>query len=393
MSASSTVPNRDAERITLRFPDVSVHARIETIASHPACRWVKRAPQPFLNLSGRELDRGPPSDGARRSPGWQLDRFRDVHLIWSHFLVLGDEVHKPYFLHPRQSMDWYGGYKWIADKMGVVAEDGEYKLLSSRLSDAVHIDGPVLFAGAEEPDNWGAMLLYTVPAAVHFVNNRPTYRKFFVSINHPNMLALLHLIGLTDEEIINHDYRNKSYYFDELYLFRKEFRDMFVGPTERAAYDHVRTRAEERSRWPAAAKVFISRLQLTREGGKRGLVNELELSERLAALGFRVTEPELLAVEDQIAAFGAARQIVGLGGAGLFGTVFCRPNATLLDIESSTTFLDAHTNLFASCGLNVGVVLGAGDPSDPRGDHRRWSLDLERAMPAISACFDQSAAI
>jgi capsular polysaccharide biosynthesis protein len=215
------------------------------------------------------------------------------------------------------------------------------------------------------------MLLYTVPAAVYFVQNRPTYRKFFVRINHPNMLALLHLIGLTDEEIINHDYHNKSYHFDELYLFRKEFRDMFVGPTEHAAYDYVRARAEERSRWPAAAKVFISRLQLTREGGKRGLINELELSERLATLGFSAVEPDRLAVEDQIAAFGAARQIVGLGGAGLFGTVFCRPNATLLDIESSTTFLDAHTNLFASCGLNVGVVLGAGDPSDPRGDHRR----------------------
>jgi hypothetical protein len=382
----------EATAITLVFPETNQHPRIETIEKQPAYKWVKPAPEPLVNLSGKEINPSALVTGPIRSPGWQLDRFSDVHLVWSHFLLLDNEVHKPYFLNPRQSMDWYAGYKSIAAMIGVEQQDGEYRLDARKLREAIHIEGSVLFASAEEPQNWGAMLLYTVPAAVHFVKNRPTYSKFFAHICHPNMLDLLRLIGLQDDEIIDHDFRNRSYHFDDLYLFRKEYRDMFFGSFERLAYDEVRASALARSTRPAAAKVFISRLQLTRAGGKRGLTNEIELSEQLVNLGFSVVEPDQLAVEEQIATFGNAEQIIGLGGAGLFGTVFCRPGIRLLDIESSTTFLQAHSNLFASCQLRYGLALGVGDPNDARGEHRRWSLDLDRALPAIAACFDGNTA-
>ena len=82
--------------------------------------------------------------------------------------------------------------------------------------------------------------------------------------------------------------------------------------------------------------------------------------------------------------FSSAEIVVGLGGAGMFNCVFCRPGTKVVDIESTPKFCNAHSNLFASADLSYGIIIGAEDRSDPRSNHRNWWLDLDQALPENS---------
>jgi hypothetical protein len=46
-----------------------------------------------------------------------------------------------------------------------------------------------------------------------------------------------------------------------------------------------------------------------------------------------------------------------------------------------------HAAFFASLGLRHGVIFGAPDETDPRQDHKSWTLDIDRALPVIEAFF------
>jgi capsular polysaccharide biosynthesis protein len=143
------------------------------------------------------------------------------------------------------------------------------------------------------------------------------------------------------------------------------------------------------ARPPAAGtpeKIFISRLTRTRKhGAYRGLNNEEALIEVLHRIGFVAVEPEQLPLEAQVALFRNARSIVGLGGAAMVNTAFCRPGTRVVTIESTLGFIDGHTNIFGSLGLDYGVILGDEDRTDQRPVQWRWRLDVPRALEQIAA--------
>jgi len=63
---------------------------------------------------------------------------------------------------------------------------------------------------------------------------------------------------------------------------------------------------------PRGRKIYVSRLSLGRAGCPlRVMVNEGELIERLAGMGFDIVTPEDLSVRDQIATFASASLVVG----------------------------------------------------------------------------------
>ena len=127
-----------------------------------------------------------------------------------------------------------------------------------------------------------------------------------------------------------------AYWFEEVHVFRQSMRDCYISPAAREFYAQLRDAAVARHGPSPARKLYVARLRRTRElNAYRGLLNEQALADRLAALGYLVIEPEFLSVEDQIRLFAGAERIVAIGGAGLFNTVFCRPGARMLDIEST----------------------------------------------------------
>ncbi len=368
--------------LTLTFGDACPAARV--LSEEPAATWHKPWPGVLLNLSGQAFDPAQLNAGDRPSHARRLECLRSVHLLWSNFFLADGCLSTIYDGNAREAVRQVVAHEELSRWIGIARHGEEFVTSRARLRDAQRIEGPVLFATSDEPHNWGLWLLYVLPAVVHFTRNRHLYRKLFVFATHPNMRALLRLLGVRDEEVVLHDC-GTAYWFEEVHVFRQSMRDCYISPAARRLYAQLRESVVARHGPSPARKLYVARLRRTRElNAYRGLLNEQALADRLAALGYLVIEPEFLAVEDQIRLFAGAERIVAIGGAGLFNTVFCRPGARLLDIESTPLFLDAHSNVFAGAGLEYGLAIGREDRADSSLAHRRWTLDLDAAMPAVA---------
>lgn len=370
------------ECLTLTFSE-TCHAAC-VLSEEPAVTWHKPWPGVLLNLSGQAFDPARLNAGERPSHARRLERLRSVHLLWSNFFVADGCVSTIYDGDARAAVQQVVAHRDLSRYIGITRHGAEFVVPRARLREAQRIDEPVLFATSDEPHNWGLWLLYVLPAVVHFTRNRHLYRKLFVFATHPNMRALLALLGVRDDELILHDC-GTAYWFQEVHVFRQSMRDCYVSPAARGLYAHLRDAVVARHGPSPARMLYVARLRRTRDlNAYRGLLNEAALAVRLAALGYQVVEPEFLAVEEQIRLFAGAERIVAIGGAGLFNAVFCRAGARLLDIESTPLFLDAHSNVFAGAGLDYGLVIGREDTADESLAHRRWTLDLDAAMPAVA---------
>ena len=372
-----------ADFLTLTFGIACPAARV--LSQEPAVTWHKPWPGLLLNLSGQPFDPARLNAGDRPSHARRLECLRSVHLLWSNFFVADGCVSTIYDGDARGAVQQVVAHEDLSRYIGVARHGEDFVVPHARLRDAQRIEGPVLFATSDEPHNWGLWLLYTLPAVVHFARNRHLYRKLFVFAAHPNMRALLALLGVRDDEIILHDC-GTAYWFEEMHVFRQSMRDCYISPAARELYAQLRDAVVARHGPLPARKLYVARLRRTRElNAYRGLLNEQALADCLAALGYLVIEPEFLAVADQIHLFAGAERIVAIGGAGLFNTVFCRRGTRLLDIESTPLFLDAHSNVFAGAGLEYGLMIGREDLADSSLAHRRWALDLDAAMPVVAA--------
>jgi len=370
------------EVLTLEFGETPAAA--QTLLHEPSVTWFKPWPGILLNQSGLPFEPARLNAGHRPSHARRLDCLRRVHLLWSNFFVADGRVSTIYDGNAREAVRQVTAYEELSRYIGITRRGEDFVVPRARLRDAQRIAGAVLFATSDEPHNWGLWLLYVLPAVVHFTQHRHLYRKLFVFAVHPNMRALLALLGVRDEEVILHDC-GAAYWFEEVHVFRQSMRDCYISPAARQVFAQVRDGVVARLGPSPARKLYVSRLRRTREfNAYRGLLDEQALIDRLAALGYFAIEPEFMAVEDQIRHFVGAGRIVAIGGAGLFNTVFCRDGARIMDIESTPLFLDAHSNVFAGAGLDYGLMIGREDPADSSVAHRRWSIDLDAAMPAIA---------
>ncbi len=368
--------------LTLEFGETC--AAVQVISHEPSVTWWKPWPGVSLNQSGQPFDPARLNAGYRPSHARRLDCLRSVHLLWSNFFVADGCVSTIYDGNARNAVQQVVANEELSRYIGITHRGTDFVVPHARLRDAQRIQGPVLFATSDEPHNWGLWLLYVLPAVVHFTRHRHLYRKLFVFAVHPNMRALLALLGVCDDEIILHDC-GTAYWFDEVHVFRQSMRDCYISPTARQIFAQVRDGVLARLGPSPARKLYVSRLRRTRElNAYRGLLDESALIDRLAALGYLAIESEFMAVDEQIRHFAGADRIVAIGGAGLFNTVFCQPGARIMDIESTPLFLDAHSNVFAGAGLDYGLMIGREDPADSSLAHRRWSIDLDAAMPVIA---------
>jgi capsular polysaccharide biosynthesis protein len=197
---------------------------------------------------------------------------------------------------------------------------------------------------------------------------------------------MLKLFGVSESDVIWHDI-TRAYHFCEVNLFRETRWFFYVFGRDRQLFRRLAEHALEDAIAPAQ-RIFVSRLARTRRGAYRGLVNESELIDALIPLGFTPIEPEKLSATDQIRAFAGADAVVGLGGAGMFKTVFCRSGTRVLDIESTPTFVEAHANILASLGHRYAILIGEADPTDDRIYNRRWRLDIDKTVYLVRRMFE-----
>lgn len=267
-----------------------------------------------------------------------------------------------------------------------IVRDGDaYRVDMSRVSSGTitPIGGTVYFGTPTEPLNWGMWLLQAVPAAWDFVHSRSADR-FFCYVDCAWQRALLDVMGVANDAII-HQELGRTYCCDSVILRQYSAVDLVPSPAERDLYARLAHEFTDCRAVTAKKKIFVSRLSVTKRHGGRALQNENELIECLLIRGFQIVEPESMSFQEQMQLFQEAEIVIGLGGAGLFNVVFCRPGTRVVSIESSTAFVHGHALLFAALGHRFAFVFGRQDPNDDAPVHKRWSIDVTGAMEAIDS--------
>jgi capsular polysaccharide biosynthesis protein len=345
----------------------------------------QKPPAFFADLSGRGLK--PHLYDEQHVHGSYLVQ-RNNHLLFGqNHLVSSDGVwscesrsFKDQFIHYFMSpavQSHYPGPKPVVD-----SAEGVFTLRTSHLTDdqVIRIDEPVFLATALEPDNYGRWITAVATKAAIFKKFGGS-RKFLCRVARPWQRAFLNALGIEDNAILPHD-PGRTYICADLITVEYSVSNMTISPSERMTFFELAARY--RKSGPKNRKLFISRLSdAQRRPHYRVLQNETELAAMLSALGFFTIEPEALPIEQQIAIFAGAEQIVALGGAGIYNAVFCAPGTDFLTIEASDAFSHVHGQLLSSLELRYGMIFGRQDPSALKTVHANWTIDIEATRAAI----------
>ncbi len=135
---------------------------------------------------------------------------------------------------------------------------------------------------------------------------------------------------------------------------------------------------------PAARRLFLSR----RDNGRRKVLNEDELFEAVAPLGFERVVPGEMTVAAQITAFSSAHVIVAAHGAGLTNMIFTPPGAVIVELTSTAI---EHMDLFRMLSKSTGHVvdtLRSDDYAVPAAEvnvNSDYRVDVRRVRQAAEA--------
>jgi hypothetical protein len=286
------------------------------------------------------------------------------------------------YLHADFYEKIYPGPKPLIDYKGSVLR---LETSQMALEDVETIETPVFLATPLEPPIWGRWIITVAPKVAQY-KQYGAGRKFMCYVEHDWQRAFLKLLGVEAHEILSHD-PGRTYICRDVMTVEYSDADMTVSAWERANFFEMVVKHQVKVE--SKPKIFVSRLSRSKKNPHyRVLQNEEELAAMLAELGFVAIEPENFPFEEQISIFSAAEQVVFLGGSGVFNAVFCAPGTSVVDIESSDTYIGHHAGLLASLGLRYGVIFGQEDSADQSEAHKRWSIDVARVREELSRFFD-----
>ena len=137
----------------------------------------------------------------------------------------------------------------------------------------------------------------------------------------------------------------------------------------------------------AAEAIYVART----DAPERVAENEAELIALLERQGVRIVVPGALSVAEQIAAFRAARLVIGSHGAGMSNIVFCQSGSFVYEMLPRHYPNAAFNRLAQAAGLNYWADLfegvGEGNPYQ-----RGWRIDLEIVAARLDAIRQRIAA-
>ena len=352
----------------------------------------KRPPPVFVHdLSSNGLPVSHLQRAERVVHGTRVDTFRDVLLAGRDVILAGslqDNVMRAYVKNYRQGPTT-GWLKMIAEEPSQPADiitslyEADEKLVVDRglLEQATPLSDPVFLGTPDEFLNYGMWLLYSVPSVPLFRKMQGEFPHYMAYMGRSWQRQMLLDLGLQASELVDHRI-DQFYRASAVATMRHSFRSLSLSAADREAFDDVASRALGGGAL-GPERIFVSRRGHTKAGAYRGLTNEDQLIDRLNELGFAIIEPEQHSIMEQARLFRRAKVVVGLGGAGMFNVAFCRPGTLVIDIESGADWIDAHAELFASVGAEYGFILGDIDETDPAPVHKRWSVDVDRAVDII----------
>jgi len=246
----------------------------------------------------------------------------------------------------------------------------------------VHIEGSSVVLCSDEPKSYGSFLFRVLPKVLAIRKLGLTHLPCIVQADQQAYRDLLILSGLPDSSIVLHD-MNAVTRLDRAIVPCLRNTHGYLDPETCELYAELRATY---GTMPAGRRIYVSRLNLNQAGwSTRVMVNEGELIERLAGIGFEIVTPEHLSVREQIAAFAAADLVVGPSGSNMYNTMFCRPGTKVIDIQSEPQWIYSYTGMYSSLGLDYGIFVGKCDPADTRPVHRRWAVNIEALISRIAS--------
>ena len=100
-------------------------------------------------------------------------------------------------------------------------------------------------------------------------------------------------------------------------------------------------------------------LYITRDDAhNRRVINEAEVKAEVISLGFEVISLTNVPVLQQVKLFSEAKIIVGPHGAGFTNTVFCSPNAVLIEFIPEKSWVDCFERLARLIGMKYHSIVG-----------------------------------
>jgi hypothetical protein len=130
----------------------------------------------------------------------------------------------------------------------------------------------------------------------------------------------------------------------------------------------------------AAEEIYVARTDAT----NRVAENEAKLIDLLERQGVRIVVPGALSVAEQIAAFRAARLVIGLHGAGMSNIVFCQSGSFVYELLPRYYPNAAFNRLAQAGGLNYWADLFEG-VAGGHAHERTWRIDLEVVTARLDA--------
>lgn len=128
------------------------------------------------------------------------------------------------------------------------------------------------------------------------------------------------------------------------------------------------------------------RLFVDRHPGRgRGLANREAVLALLRGLGFEAFDPELTSVRQQVVRFSAAEIVVGIAGAGMANTVFCRPGTPVIHLVPEGWEDPFYGEIATACGQGYSAVFGPRIPSEGPEYLRDFAIDPEPLCAALAA--------
>ena len=102
-----------------------------------------------------------------------------------------------------------------------------------------------------------------------------------------------------------------------------------------------------------------AKLYITRPGAqRRRLVNDVDIAQRLARLGFTAVDPGALSFDQQVELFAGAAVIVGPHGAALTNAAFMSPGGAIVELTHEARVVWTFHEVAGAAGLGYACVIG-----------------------------------
>ena len=271
--------------------------------------------------------------------------------------------------------------------------------------DFLHVDetvaeaGPVLLLNSAGSFNYGHWLIDDLPrlrALKDLRAHRPgepvtvALVSYFPHIDAARRHSIALCLGRSSGVSIRFLDRDKSYHFARLY----HATPCSLPSTGKSphALRFLTRQVRARTRLPRALfglrrlagrgrRLFVDR----HPGRGRGLANREAVLGLLRGLGFEAFDPELTSVRQQAVRFSAAEIVVGIAGAGMANTVFCRPGTPVIHLVPEGWEDRFYGEIATACGQDYAAVFGPRLPSDAPDYLRDFAIDPEALREALAA--------